>query len=169
MSKNVTIIKKDLAKRIIEVKELDSYISTVVDYNKEEEYSNKYDEVVKDLQNLNYEFINGDIKAILNIVEEEKNYYIYDKDEIIEVLFPLDDKKNELIVSAYSWIGDTNKIEWIINNVLEVPSSKYFYDKVSLKILLNDTISSTVKTSDLIVFENPCFSKILPASSLDIG
>ena len=146
------ILKKDLVKRIIEVKELDSYISTVVDYNKEEEYSNKYDSLIKDLQSLNYEFTNGDIKAILNIVEEEKNYYIYDKDTIIEVLFPLDDKKNELIVSAYNWIGDTNKIEWIINNVLEVPSSRYFYDKVDN---LNDNyIISTVMMSSISYLKN---------------
>ena len=145
-------LNKDLAKRIIEVKELDSYISTVVDYNKEEEYSNKYNEVVKDLQSLNNEFTNGDIKGILNIVEEEKNYYIYDKDSIIEVLFPLDDKKNELIVSAYSWIGDTNKIEWIINNVLEVSSSRYFYDKVDN---LNDNyIISTVMMSSISYLKN---------------
>lgn len=146
------ILKKDLVKRIIEVKELDSYISTVVDYFKEEEYSNKYDSLIKDLQSLNYEFTNGDIKAILNIVDEEKNYYIYDKDTIIEVLFPLDDKKNELIVSAYSWIGDTNKIEWIINNVLEVPSSRYFYDKVDN---LNDNyIISTVMMSSISYLKN---------------
>ena len=145
-------LNKDLAKRIIEVKELDSYISTVVDYNKEEEYSNKYDSLIKDLQSLNYEFTNGDIKAILNIVDEEKNYYIYDKETIIEVLFPLDDKKNELIVSAYSWIGDTNKIEWIINNVLEVPSSRYFYDKVDN---LNDNyIISTVMMSSISYLKN---------------
>ena len=112
-------LNKDLAKRIIEVKELDSYISTVVDYYKEEEYSNKYDEVVKD---------------------------------IIEVLFPLDDKQNELIVSAYSWIGDTNKIDWIINNVLEVPSSRYFYDKVDN---LNDNyIISTVMMSSISYLKN---------------
>ena len=146
------ILKKDLVKRIIEVKELDSYISTVVDYNKEEEYSNKYDLLVKDLQSLNDEFTNGDIKSILNIVEEEKNYYIYDKETIIEVLFPLDDKKNELIVSAYNWIGDTNKIEWIINNVLEVPSSRYFYDKVDN---LNDNyIISTVMMSSISYLKN---------------
>ena len=146
------ILKKDLVKRIIEVKELDSYISTVVDYNKEEEYSNKYDSLIKDLQSLNYEFTNGDIKAILNIVDEEKNYYIYDKETIIEVLFPLDDKKNELIVSAYSWIGDTNKIEWIINNVLEVSSSRYFYDKVDN---LNDNyIISTVMMSSISYLKN---------------
>ena len=96
-------LKKDLAKRIIEVKELNSYISTVVDYSKEEEYSNKYDSLIKDIQSLNSEFTNGDIKAILNIVDEEKNYYIYDKETIMEILFPLDDKKNELIVSAYTW------------------------------------------------------------------
>ena len=132
------ILKKDLAKRIIEVKE--------------EEYSNKYDSLIKDLQSLNDKFTNGDIKAILNIVDEEKNYYIYDKDTIIEVLFPLDDKKNELIASAYSWIGDTNKIEWIINNVLEVPSSRYFYDKVDN---LNDNyIISTVMMSSISYLKN---------------
>ena len=140
-------LNKDLAKRIIEVKELDSYISTVVDYNKEEEYANKYNLLVKDLQSLNDEFTNGDIKGILNIVEEEKNYYIYDKDEIIEELFPAGSKKNDLIISAYNWIGDTNKIDWIINNVLEVPSNKYFYDKVDN--LNNNYIISTVRLNNM--------------------
>ena len=64
----------------------------------------------------------------------------------------MDDKKNELIVSAYNWIGDTNKIEWIINNVLEVPSSRYFYDKVDN---LNDNyIISTVMMSSISYLKN---------------
>ena len=77
MLENVTIIKKDLAKRIMEVKELDSYISTVVDYSKEEEYSNKYDLLFRDLQNLNESFTNGDIRAILNIVDIIILFFFY--------------------------------------------------------------------------------------------
>ena len=140
-------LNKDLAKRIIEVNKLGGYIDIVYDLRKEEEYSNLRNQLIKDIYSLSDNLTLGDVNAIINIVEEEKEYYIYDKDEIIEELFPAGSKKNDLIISAYNWIGDTNKIDWIINNVLEVPSNKYFYDKVDN--LNNNYIISTVRLNNM--------------------
>lgn len=140
------ILNEELTKRIIEVNKLGGYIDIVYDPEKEEEYS-KNMQLIKDLLLLNNNLTLGDVNSIINIVEEEKEYYIYDKDEIIEELFPAGSKKNDLIISAYNWIGDTNKIDWIINNVLEVPSNKYFYDKVDN--LNNNYIISTVRLNNM--------------------
>ena len=63
------ILKKDLAKRIIEVNKLGGYIDIVYDLRKEEEYSNLRNQLIKDIYSLSDNLTLGDVNAIINIVE----------------------------------------------------------------------------------------------------
>ena len=124
-------IKSEVAAKIVKLKELNSYIAVVVDYKKEEEYSNLQEEVFKEVEKIfadNFEiYTNRDIAGIIDAIEDINEYYLYSSDDIIETLFPANTKKDQLIKSAYYWIEEKSRIEWIINNVLEVPSSKKYY------------------------------------------
>lgn len=127
-------INTEVAAKIVKLKEINSYITLFVDYKKEEEYSNLQEEVFKEIENIfssNFEtYTNRDITGIIDSIDDIKEYYLYSRDDIIEVLFPSDIKYHKLLKSAYYWIEEKNRIEWIINNVLEVPSSKKYYGNV---------------------------------------
>lgn len=83
--------------------------------------SDLHNELFEEVQSLNEEFTYNDIANMITILtgeDAEENFYLYDNEEIIEVLFPSIGKKNTIIQSAYYWIDERSRIEWIINNVL---------------------------------------------------
>lgn len=150
-------INKELSEKIIKLEKVHSYISVVVDYKKEEEFSNLQNEITSDVENTfanNFEnYTNNDIAALINAIDQPIEYFLYSSDDIIETLFPAhnyysaDVKKNHYIQSAYNWIEEKKRIDWIINNVLEVPSSKKFYGNIEN---INDNyILSTMELNNL--------------------
>lgn len=111
-------INKELSGKIVKLEEVRSYISVVVDYKKEEEYINLQNDITKELETISDNFTPKDIDAIINIIDEPQTYYLYNTDDIIETLFPLEVGKSVFVKSAYYWIEEKNRIEWIVNNVL---------------------------------------------------
>ncbi len=111
-------INKELSTKIIELEVLRSHIALIADYKKEEEYFNLHESINNSIQAINSEFTPKDISKIVYIIDESIEYFLYSSDSIIEVLFPGGTKKNGLIQSAYNWIDEKNRINWIINNVL---------------------------------------------------
>lgn len=113
------VISSELVNEINKMKEIEEYISIVVDYKKEEEYIDIREKVLKDIQNLNSEFTGNDIGDILKIIDKEADeYYLYESDEVVEAIFPQDENNNNYIHSAFQWINSDNKIAWLINCVL---------------------------------------------------
>lgn len=113
-------INKELIDKILELKKIYRDIKVVVDYKKEEVYIDLKEEIVEAINDISNEFTPNDIKSIIDAIYKDnlEEYYIYDKDELIEVLFPDCLKRNIIIKSAYQWIESNQKIEWVLNNVL---------------------------------------------------
>lgn len=113
------VISSELVNRINKMKEMEEYISIVVDYKKEEEYIDIREKVLEDIKNLNSEFTGNDIGDILKIIDKEADeYYLYESDEVVEAMFPQDENNNNYIHSAFAWINSDNKIAWLLNCVL---------------------------------------------------
>lgn len=145
-------INKNIIELAKEVKKIHDYIMIIVDYDKEEKYSNLLNELSNELYKLDKENdLSPNCKdAIIQVLQESEDIqelYLYDSDEIIEVLFPDTIKKNLIIQSAYNWIESSKKIEWLIMNVFEAPSSKEWYNVIDN---INDNyIISTKKLSNI--------------------
>ena len=145
-------INKNIIELAKEVKKVHDYIMIIVDYDKEEKYSNLLNELNNELYKLDKEnnLSPNDKDAIIQVLQESEDIqelYLYDSDEIIEVLFPDTIKKNSIIQSAYNWIESSKKIEWLIMNVFEAPSSKEWYNVIDN--INDDYIISTKKLSNI--------------------
>ena len=130
------VITSELINRITQMNKMYKYISVVVDYDKEEEYSSMRNEIIEDLEKM--EFTPKDIDSILNIVDEEEaeQYYIYEPEEIIEMMF----EDNQLLISAFYWIEGKQQVNWLCLNVFH---TREYYNAVDN---LNDNyIISTVE------------------------
>lgn len=113
-------INKELVQKINGFEQLKNYLNAVVDYEKEEQLNVLHCEIFVELQIMNNNFTDRDISQLIAVLtdEEANDFYLYDNEEIIEVLFPSIGKKNCIIQNAYYWIDSKSRIEWIINNVL---------------------------------------------------
>jgi hypothetical protein len=126
-------IDSNIINLVKEVKEVHDHITIFIDYDKEEKYSDLKDKLSGELDKLNEDLSPNDKDGIIQVIQESENvqrFYLYDRDEIIEILFPLGTGKDSIIKSAYNWIEPTSRIEWIMLNVLDVASSKKYYGKV---------------------------------------
>lgn len=121
-------VTSELIKKIAEMKKVRDYIHLIVDYKKEEEYEKLFEEVYDAIKKINNDFSPNEIKQLIDIVDMETNeYIIYDKDEIIELMFPPQTRANRIIQSAYNWIESTQKINWLVNNVF---CDNKYYDSI---------------------------------------
>ena len=110
-------INKNIIELAKEKSKIYSHIMVVVDYDKEGKYSNLLNELSNELYKLDKEndLSPNDKDGIIQVMQESEDiqeFYLYDSDEIIEVLFPDTIKKNSYIQSAYNWIESKNRIEW---------------------------------------------------------
>lgn len=133
-------IGKDLVKKCIEYKKLRDYLKVVTDLKQEEKLIQKQDKLYEEVQKLNNEFTQRDINEIISSLafeEVEENFYLYNQDNIIETLFPSIGKKNNYIQSAYYWIDEKCRIDWIFNNVL--CDNKYYdvVENINYKYILS--------------------------------
>lgn len=145
-------IKKETAEHILELYRLLDK-SSMVESNSTMYYilCNQIDilndKIEKELESVIPTFALNHILHILKCkIEEPKEYYLYDSEEIIEVLFPDVSNKNTIIQSAYNWIPCTDRLTWIVNNVL---CANYYYDKID--VISNSYLISTEKLSNKIM------------------
>lgn len=118
------IISNELVKKIIEVNDLEHYISIVVDYDKEDKYAEMSGEIYDELSK--EDFAPNDIEAIRNIIDyEAEEYYIYTADEALECIFP--EEQNQMLWNAFSWIESHSKISWLCSFIF---SEREYYDYV---------------------------------------
>lgn len=106
-------ITEEMISNIKKLEELNSYISIVVDYKKEETYSNMFSELHTAIEKLNPLFTPGDISGLFQSVESyTKELYLYTYSEILDIFYC----GNSILKSSVEWMAENNRIDFLLLN-----------------------------------------------------
>lgn len=106
-------ITEEMVKNMKKLESLNSYISVVADYKKEEEYSNLFSILHDSLNELHPELSNGDTSALFESVEDyTKELYLYTYSEILDIFYC----SNRILKSSIEWMDEKVRIEFLLLN-----------------------------------------------------
>lgn len=132
-------ITEEMINKVKKLEELNSYISIVVDYEKEAEFADSYANLHDAIESLNPEFTPGDRNSILGAVESyTKELYLYTYSEILDIFYC----GNSMLSSAIEWIDAKNRVNYLLLNG-KLADNAYLND---LLVNINDNyIASPIK------------------------
>lgn len=132
-------ITEEIIKNIKKLEDLNSYISVIVDYKKEEEYTNLFTELHRSIEEINPEFTPGDISAIWGAVEGyTKEMYLYTYSDILEMFYG----GNKILKASLEWLDVKTRVAFLLANG-KLAENSYLND---LLVNINDNyIASPIK------------------------